>query len=298
MQVSNNNKKHNRNNNQNLDYQILSHSDKDSSELERSVGSSRTPTVVEEVEEGTEESLMEEEQENRGRCCVGLCVGTVIGVAVIVIILVVVYMVLDYFNKVPSWIVMPTFPMIAQKKPETPFSTLDNRANTVPPPPNKVNLTLVCSEPYMAYHSTDSCSSMCAPGECCFYKFQQGNCILNNLDTCGLYSPCQRYYSASTDTATAETTDIYSNQNKTDGINYNGTTMVVNATQKHRGICGRNITNSSILLCDPKMQACASHLDCITSINHGRQKTADADSAWSYTQCIWNAINCSNLSPH
>jgi hypothetical protein len=150
----------------------------------------------------------------------------------------------------------------------------------------------------MAYHSTDSCSSLCAPGECCFYKFQQGNCILNNLDTCGLYSPCQRYYSASTDTATAETTDIYSNQNKTDGINYNGTTMVVNTTKNHRGICGRNITNSSILLCDPKMQACASHLDCITSINHGRQKTADADSAWSYTQCIWNAINCSNLSPH
>jgi hypothetical protein len=257
--------------------------------------SRRNPTVE---EEDIEEAFKEEEHDSRRRCCVGLCVGTVIGVAVIVIILVVVYMVLDYFNKVPSWIVIPAFPLSAQKKPKTPSSTLDNRANTVPPPSNKVNLTLVCSEPYMAYHSTDSCSSMCAPGECCFYEFQQGNCILNNLDTCGLYAPCQRYYSNSTSTATTETIDINSHQNKTDGSNYNGTTTVVNASEKHRGICGRNMTNSSILYCDPKMQVCASHLDCNRGNNHERQKTAVADDAWSYTQCIWNTVNCSKRSSH
>jgi len=301
MRASNTYKqKHNTSNNQNSNYQIVSHSDKESSELERSVVSSRNPTVIEEEEEDTE-GFKEEQKESRRRCWVGICVGTVVGVALIVIILVVVYMVLDYFNKVPSWIVLPTVPLITQKKPQTPSTALDNRANTIPPPPDKVNLTLLCSEPYVAYHSANSCSSICAPGKCCFDKFQQGNCILNNLDTCGLYAPCQMYYSASTTTAaTTETSGIDSNQNQTDDSNYNSPTTVVNKTKNYRGICGKNMTNSSILMCDPKMQACASQIDCIGSSNNEKQKAAAAlkNNSWSYTQCIWNINNCSNISPH
>jgi hypothetical protein len=109
------------------------------------------------------------------------------------------------------------------------------------------------------------------------------------------------YYSASTTTAvTTETSGIDSNQNQTDDSNYNSPTTVVNKTKNYRGICGKNMTNSSILMCDPKMQACASQIDCIGSSNNEKQKAAAAlkNNSWSYTQCIWNINNCSNISPH
>lgn len=282
MQVSNNN-----------NYQMVSHSDMDSTEFEGSVVTSRNSTAVEENVEGAVEGSKEEEgQVDQHRCWVGICVGMIAGLALMVMILIVVYMVLDYYNKVPSWVVVPTVPLITRKKPQSQPYNMNSRTSTIPPPPNNANLTLLCSKTYMEYHSTNSCSSMCAPGICCFYKFQQGNCILNNLYACGLYAPCQTYYN---DTTTTITTTTATNKNKTDGSINNETEVAVEPIIKHHGVCGRNNTNASTILCDPKLQSCTSDMDCSST---KQNTTANMKNmSWSYTQCVWDINDCSDHSP-
>ena len=224
-----------------------------------------------------------------------------LALAFVAVLCMVLFLILNKTDSLP--------PSIAQllKQEERPISS-SSSSTTVPPPNAKLgNISILCSSSYIQLHSYIDCSSACAPGSCCFLPFHGGNCILENILTCplyspcgnvscGIYTPCNTTKNTTTTSTKTNTTTTILQTNHTNNLTNNSNTTIEDSIatttnsstsiKKRGGFCEdiatrRNLTeeSSAVTFTTPKCnktRPCTSDKDCFHK------------SDYTLYSCLWN----------